>query len=256
MAETTYTGNDLIKAALFELGAIGIGDTPTAEQSDWAKGLLNKMINSWRNKPSMGHVRSRNVYNLAASTATYTLGDGATFDQPRPQRIIAWSVIPDDDATTVQEIPMGPPATQLEWQSVSQKAQTGARPHVMWPDWDWNTSTGYMTLSFSPVPDNGDVDVVLYTLGHLAELSSLTTDISFPPGVARLLETHLALRLSSGLGGAARVTPDLRAEAKELMADFRRMNTRNEKAQYRPEMFGHHQLGRSRSWNVYTDSYR
>ena len=109
-----------------------------------------------------------------------------------------------------------------------------------------------MTLSFWPVPDVGTVDIVLYTQAHLAEFTSKTTGISFPPGMARLLEVTLAIRAAPRYGSSAVVSPDLRQEQQALMGDFKRMASRTLLMTPRPE-FREHSRYSGRRYDLYTD---
>jgi hypothetical protein len=253
MAVTTYTGNDIVAAALAELGVLGIGETLGAAEANDGFKMLNKLIDAWALQPRLKYYTARSVHSLVANTQTYTLGDGGTFDRQRPERIEGWSVIPDDDATDVQEIPMGRATTAAEWQAISQKSQTGAWPREMWPDNAW--AAGLMTLSFWPIPDNSDVDIVLYTKEGLTELASKTASVSYPKGYIRAMEVHLALRLAPRYGAVAAVTPDLRHEAVTLLADIKRINTRPRRAVMRPEMMEHRYHWRQ-GYDLYNDTGR
>jgi hypothetical protein len=246
MAAIEYTPRTIIKMALRDINAIGIGETPDGDEEAQALDILNQMLDWWQSQPGLAYVVTRSVYSLTANVQTYTLGDGATFSQVRPTRIMAWSVIPDDDATDVQEIPQGPPYTWQQWQHISQKSLTGKYPSAMWADWDHTTADGYMNVSFYPVPDNSDVDVVLYCRGHVAPVtaSTIATSTAYAPGYARAMRLNLAMELCDPWGR----TPTTRLEqnAEVALNWVKAMNTRPTTMAARSEFLGH--LQRRGQW--------
>ena len=174
----------------------------SAELLEDALTVGSDLLDSWRlDKLTISGI-TRTVYSLVTSTQSYTIGSGGTFDQDYPTTIEAWSVIPDDDAaaTALQEMPMGRPLTWDQWQQIRVKGQTGSYPTRMYFDRRWAAGLG--NLLFHPIPNNGDVDIVLYqTVPAITTLVSATT-YNLRTGVVRALKLGLAVDL--GLGRFAR----------------------------------------------------
>src|SRR3990167_2496617 len=124
------------------------------------------------------------------------MGWGGTFSRDWPQSIEYWSRIPDDDATDPVEQPMGRPLTYDQWQQVRVKTLDAAYPNKMF--FDRQFSAGLGNCLFHPIPDNNDVDVVLYTfVPAIISLVSGTT-YNLGPGVAMAIKTNLAVELLEG----------------------------------------------------------
>ena len=208
------------------------------------------MIDAWRTEHLLIPAVTRSVYSLTNGAQTYTIGSGGTFAQDYPAEILAWRVIPDDDATDPLELPMGRPYTNVEWQAVRQKTQDGAYPTKMWFNHAYAANLG--SCLFHPIPDNADVDVVLYSL--IPELVSLVaaTSYNLRPGYAEAIKTNLALRLCPRHGRRASVDfPELVVTAREAKAKLKRGNIRVEQASIRRE-FVIGQGQNRRNWNIYT----
>src|SRR3990167_7047001 len=156
----SYTGTQIARSALREIGVLDPIEAGDAEQLTDALDVATDLIDTWRTMRLTVRGITRTVYSLAANTQTYTIGTGGAFAQDYPTKIVRWGVIPDDDAADPVEHPMGRPLNFEEWSRVRVKSTTGAYPTQMYDDLRWASGLG--TLSFYPIPDNGDVDVALY----------------------------------------------------------------------------------------------
>ena len=159
----SYTGTEIARAALREIGVIDPIEAGDAELLADTLAVGTDMIDGWRIERLLIPAITRSVYSLATNTQSYSIGSGGTFNQDYPQAILSWSVIPDDDAaaTALRELPMGRPLTAGQWQGVRIKGQTGSYPRRLWFDRTFAAHLG--ACLFHPIPDNADVDVVLYS---------------------------------------------------------------------------------------------
>lgn len=82
------TAQTICLFALKLIGAYGIADTPasTSASADLALAFeaLNNMVRGWRTQPLTVIAIEREVFNLTANQATYTIGAGGDFDIARP----------------------------------------------------------------------------------------------------------------------------------------------------------------------------
>src|SRR3990167_2871155 len=153
-------GSEIATDSLRELQVLDPTATASGEQLEDALRAAADLLDTWRiDRLTIGGV-TRSVYSLVADTQSYTIGPSGTFDQAYPTAIERWSVIPDDDATDVVEWPRGRPVTEAAWQGIAQKSLTAAYPHTLW--FDRSYASGLGNCLFYPVPDHGDVDLVLY----------------------------------------------------------------------------------------------
>src|SRR3990167_2225543 len=192
----SYTGAALARDALKEIGVLDPTEAGSAELLDDALVVGTDLMDEWRNSRLTISGVTRSVYNLASGTQSYTIGSGGTFNQDWPQSVEYWSRIPDDDATDPVEQPMGRPLNSVEWQQVRVKTLDAAYPNKMY--YDRRYSAGLGNCLFHPIPDNNDVDVVLYTyVPSIASLVSATT-YDLRPGLAMAIKTNLAVELLEG----------------------------------------------------------
>jgi hypothetical protein len=243
----TYTGQEIARQALRECEVIDPTEAGEAELIADTLVVATNLLDLWRRKKLTISGVTRNVYSLVSGTQAYTIGSGGTFNQTWPTAIERWSVIPDDDAADPVEQSRGRPLTAFEWQQVRVKSLQASSPSVMY--WDGRSVAGLGTASFYPVPDNNDVDVVLYCF--LPEIVSLVQNTSYtlPPGMSEALITCLARRLCNRHGIQA--SEDLKDMAKDAFGIVQAANVIPREAPIRREW----SLGAGRSgFNVYTGS--
>jgi len=244
----TRTGLQLVTDSLREIRVLDPIEVPNAEQEADAIRAATEVVDAWRVDKLFIRGVTRSVYSLTTNTQNYTIGPLATFAQDYPSDIPSWSVIPDDDAADPVEQPRGRPLTYDEWQQVRVKSQTGAYPNRMF----WNRlydANGRSTLSFHPIPNNGDVDVVLYS--HIPQITSIVSGTSYdlPPAYGRALRLAIALELADRYG--KKVTDRLERKAMEAIGRLKRANIKLRESPLRPEFAIGHGRG---SMNIYTGS--
>lgn len=211
--------------------------------------VATDLVDEWRTQKLTISGVTRSVYSLTSGTQSYTIGtSGANFGQDYPAEIYSWSVIPDDDATDPVEQPRGRPLTFDEWQSIRVKSLDAAYPTHMW--YDKRYSSGQANCLFWPIPDNGDVDVVLYSSIPVITSIVAATSYDLRHGLAMALKTNLAVELCDRYG--REVPNSLLARARRSLAALKRANTIPTVARIRREYV----IGRNRrgGFNVRTDS--
>lgn len=247
----TYTGTQLVTAALRELGVLG--STATASGDRLSDGITvgSDLLDSWRTEHLLVSGITIATYSLVSGTQSYTIGSGGTFDQTYPTAIELWSVIPDDDAADPNEIPMGRPLTYAEWQQIRVKSSTGARPTSLYYDRAWAAGVGNILVY--PIPDNNDVDIKLYA--KVPAITSLVAGTSYnlAPACARAIKLNLALELADRYGAGGIVSPRLEQRAADAKMLWKRSNIIPKESPMRGEFAIGSGAGR-RTFNVYTGS--
>ena len=246
-----YTGTQLARTALKEIGVLDPNEAGHAETLADAIQVGTDMIDSWRNEGLTIEGVTRSVYSLSANTQTYTIGDGGTFNQDYPNAIHLWSVIPDDDAADPVEEPKWRPLTYDQWQAIRVKSTTGSYPTKMYFDRSWAAGLG--NCSFYPIPDNADVDVVLYSA--IPAITSLVAGTSYNlrPGFPLAIWTNLAYILVNGRFKRQGDWSDLKRRADAALASIKRKAVIPKESPRRSE-FAIGARGR-RNFSVYNGSF-
>ena len=245
----SQTGTQIITASLRELGVLDPIQAASSEHVADGIAVGSDLIDSWRTDGLTIGGATISTYSLVSGTASYTIGDGGDFDQGYPTSIPSWSVIPDDDAADPLELPMGRPYTDDEWQGIRIKTQTGPRPSAMY--FDRAYAAGLGNCLFHPIPDNGDVDVKIYSV--VPDITSLVaaTTYDLRSGYMRALKLNLALELRGRYPRP--IDNKLEKRAAEALGFLRISNVRPKQSSRRPEFAIGNQAGR-RTFNVYQGS--
>lgn len=212
----------LIKSAMVDIGTLQPGEDPSASEAQDCLSRLNQWIDGLANQRQSIYYVPCTTKVLTASTASYTVGLGGDINIIRPLWIDRANLIYDNGATPATEILLRMYSDE-EWQLVAQKSLTATYSTGVY--YDYSYSAGLSRLYVWPIPTVSTTTLVLYcpqqALTHFADL---TTDYTFPPGYERMLRTNLACEISPMF--QVSVTPDIRRQAIESMADVKRANQR------------------------------
>src|SRR3990167_7724296 len=167
----SYTGSEIARDSLKEIGVLDPTEDASAEMLDDVLVVGTDLMDEWRNDRLTISGVTRSVYSLTSGTQSYTIGSGGTFNQD-------W------------------PLNATEWQQVRVKTLDAAYPNKLY--YDRQFAAGLGNCLFHPIPDNNDVDVVLYT--YVPSIISLVsgTTYNLRPGAAMAIKTNLAVELLEG----------------------------------------------------------
>ena len=175
---------DLIKASLRVLGILAAGETPDAQQSTDARQALNLMLGEWDNDGFLT-LREQQNFSVSSGTASYSIGDGETWDGNKPLKILV-AYLRDSDGydhplTIINE---------KEYMEIYDKDSEG-RPTRLFYQPAETTGTVYLY----PEPDDA---YTIYLLNHkeFTEYTALTTTISLPSGYLNALKFNLAVEIA------------------------------------------------------------
>tara|TARA_R110002020_G_scaffold28841_2_gene91493 strand:- start:511 stop:1245 length:735 start_codon:yes stop_codon:yes gene_type:complete len=242
------TANELIGRSLKTIGVLASGETADSDSVADSLVVLNNMVDSWATNRLTIYTTTRNVLDLAASTQEYTIGTGGTFNIVRPVTITRASLILDKNAAAAEkiELPVSGPVTVQKWQEVAIKGTTSTYPTLLYYDKAW--TAGLAKISVWPIPNNSNVQLVLYVPTALTEFADLTTNYTFPPGYEEALRYQLAMRLAQEFGTA--VSGGLLELANESFANIKRVNASKATLGIDPSLTAH---GGRYDWR--TDQY-
>jgi hypothetical protein len=239
------SANDFVTGALRLLGVVNAIDTPEPEDLVQGGIVLNEMIDEWATQRRTIYTTTRHVHNLVANQASYTIGVGGEFNQPRPLWIPHWALMPTPAVTPQQEIPYGRALDLEEYRRIPIKSTTSAYPNRIYYDAGWTAGLG--TVKVYPVPDSSTPDIVLYTPTALTEFADATTDYTFPPGYRKAIRTKLTLELYPYYP-SAELPPGLEKLATDAFANIKRANERHADAMIDAAFMS----GGGGNWDIYS----
>ena len=246
----TYSGSTIVLHALREIGIVDPAEQAHPELIADGIVVASDLLDSWRTEGLTISGMTRSPYNLVANQQSYTIGSGGDFAQDYPSEIRRWSTVPDDDATHPVEQPRGRPLTEEEWQQIRVKSTTGAYPTKMW--FDRRYAAGLGRCLFWPIPDNNDVDIVLYQLVPSITSLAANTNYDLEPGKALALKLALARELAES--GRYQVDQDVMVRvvrrASRAIGALKRAHTRPRVAPIRVEFAI--ERGSRRTFNINT----
>jgi hypothetical protein len=166
------TVRDLVKGSLRLIGAIAVGETPSADEQADALASLNDMLDSWSLENLIVYAKVRETKVLTASDGSYTFGLTGDINTARPIRIENAGVIPSGDT---QELPLEI-ITKDQWAAIQLKSTESTIPSVLYPEGTYPLET----LNLWPVPSEA-ATLVLYSWNQLSTFASSNTDVELPP---------------------------------------------------------------------------
>jgi len=183
---------DLLADALTEIGVIDPGAPMDADTSSFALRTLNRMMSAWANDDLMVYTVDRTVFNLVASTPTYTLGVGGVWATPyavRPGQIDMASVMVNG-----AEVPLTI-FNDEEWRDTTVKTVTGTFPTGIWCNGNYPLNT----VTVWPIPTTAN-QVILYLWGQVGAFADVNATVTLPQGYDDAIVYNLAVRLAASYG--------------------------------------------------------
>jgi hypothetical protein len=212
----------LVKDVLQELNVIAFNETPKTVDQYLVLRKFNMLLDSWRGDSLLVNKLTRQVFDLAAATQSYTIGSGATWNTQRPEEIYRAGLL---DVTSNPTDPTEYEVTVLtdeEWASIALKTQ-GGQTVAIW----YEKSMPNGRIYAWPIPDAA-YDMVLYTPVPLVDVAEsdagLATVLSLPPGYRRMIVNNLAMESADSFEKP--ITATLSGKADASMEIVKRRNAR------------------------------
>lgn len=205
------TASRIITLALRRARAIGVDQTPSAEDSADALDTLNQLLDSWWNERLAVYRLQQETFAWPINQASRTIGAGGNFVTTRPLAIHgAYYRLSSIDH------PLGV-IDRARYDFIADKAAGGLPDYVFY---DPLTPLGVLTLS--PVP-NQAITLVLNSQARLESFATAAEEADLPPGYDRALIFNLAKELAGDYG--LEVSPRVDEIARESKAILKRHNT-------------------------------
>lgn len=160
--------------ALSYLGVLDAGGTPSATELAQALKTANGLLDNWSSEEIMIPGLLLQTFTLTASTASYTIGSGQTFNVTRPMAIEAAVHV-----NTLNGQPLETPVkvvNGLEWSALDNRGSDNNFIEYLFYDRQLTGAKVYV----SPRPLGGSIQLTMWTA--LTQFADVTTPITFPPG--------------------------------------------------------------------------
>lgn len=186
----------------------------TAEQAE-CLASFNAMLESWSIERLACYQVIQESFGLTASTTAYSIGTNGSFATNRPTRIVDPCFVRDSSNVD----------TKLElinvdaYGSIPMKSGSTGYPRYLYYDQGFS-STSTATINIYP-PPQANLTLFINSVKQLGSVSTISTNVSFPPGYERALVFNYAIEEA---GGLTSVAPEVAKIAKESKALIKTLN--------------------------------
>lgn len=187
----TVKASDLIRAAMFEIGALAAGETVPPDDASWILQKLQRLIDRYNARLPMVYNVGFSRFPLVANRQPHTIGPGGDFDTiQRPISIPTISLI----LNTPGEVELQLNARDQQWwANQTLKGLTSTLPTDFYYSPDWPLGQIY----FWPIPTVVN-DVRVQSRNVLTEITNYNQNFSLPPAYWDLIVYELAISLGPG----------------------------------------------------------
>lgn len=203
---TVYVSTMVINA-LIANGEKAIGGTLTSDEQAFYLGKLNAMVESWSLDRRMCYAVTQENFSLTASTGTYTIGPGATFNTARPTKILNAFIRDSASADSGVEV-----VSYDAFDSIVVKGVAGSYPRWLYYDQGYDAS-GLASIKVYPQPQ-ANLTLYIDSAKQLQSFASVTTALLMPPGYQRAIESNFTIETAPGFKPVAPEVIKIAREAK------------------------------------------
>jgi hypothetical protein len=183
------TAVDLITLALKDIGALGIGQAISAEDTADALATLNMMLGQWQGERlSVYHLVDTAIPSTGAQS--YTVGAGGNFNIQRPIAINAAYARLNAGSATPIDYPIAIIDSREDYSRIALKALQSFPSYVY-----YDPAFPLGNLIFYPVPNN-TFELHIVTMEALPQFAAPATVVSLPPEYMAAIRYNLALYLA------------------------------------------------------------
>lgn len=208
------TAAEIIDGSLRLLGVLAEGETPSAAVMQDSIMAINQMIQSWDTERLSVFSTQDQVFTWPANVLSRTLGPTGDFVGNRPIEI--------DDATYFKDPSSGLSfgvklINQQQYDGIAFKTVTSTYPQVLWV----NNTFPDIEMYVYPVPIKA-LEWHIISVETLNEVSSVSTNMYFPPGYLRAFRYNLACELAPEFG--IEPSPQVQRIAMSSKRNIKRVN--------------------------------
>ena len=191
------------------------GDTLDANEQVECLDEFNTFLEALNNEKLIAYSVTQDSHLLSVSTATYTIGPGATIDTARPTKIVDPCWVRDGSSYDypVKIIP-------LETYGLLTDKSSGATiPTHLYYDKGFS-ATSTATITVYPPPSAG-LTLYIHSWKQMQSVADLSTQVLFPSGYRLMFESNFAIHLAAGF---TPVSAEVAKLARESKAAIKKLN--------------------------------
>lgn len=184
------TGVDLFALALKDIGALGIGQSVSAEDTADALATLNMMLGQW-------NAERLSVYHLidtakqATGAVSYTVGTGGDFNITRPIKInAAYARLQSSGAGSAVDYRISMIDAREDYARISLKTLSSFPEYAF-----YDSAYPLGNLFLYPVP-NSSYELHIVTMDTLPQLATAAIAVNLPPPYLAAIRYNLAIYLA------------------------------------------------------------
>jgi hypothetical protein len=216
------------------------GTLSSAEQTETLD-EFNTFLEALSVDKLMCYTVTQDSHLLTVSTASYTIGPGATIDTTRPTKLVEPCWVRD---STGYDYPLKVISLQTYGRLTDKSLSASNIPQYIYYDAGFS-ATSTATLTVYPAPSVG-LTLFIHSLKQFSSVSTQSVNLALPPGYRLFLEANFAIHLAAG---QTPVSAEVAKIAKDTMARIKQMNA--------PEMImqleSGARIGMTGDHNIYVD---
>lgn len=234
----TVSVSTLVLRSMRLTGEKGRGASLTSDETTEILNELNSFMDSCALERLLCYQVLQESFSLATNTASYTIGSGGTFNTARPTRIVDPCFTRDANSL---DTPLRILTDPDSYGKIQQKGAGTTYPEYLFYDRGFNASS-LGTISISPTP-SANLTLFINSWKQLGTFSTMSMQVSLPPGYQLFVESNFAIHLCAGNVAAS---PELIRIARDSKANVKSVNLPE------PVMRLDTGLVRGRRTNIYT----
>jgi len=215
---------DLIKKAMIKIGALAVGETPSAAEAQDGLAALNDVLESWSLESLSVYGSMPETFTTVAGQAIYSLGAGGDWATARPTIINGLYTNVDGIDFPASEWSIG------EYNSVGLKTQQQA----IVQRWVYVNDAPLSKIILWPTPARA-VPITIDAPRILTNVATIAVQLFLPPGYVRALQYAVGEELASEYGSII----DVSARARATKALLKRANRTARVSQLDPALMGY-----------------
>jgi hypothetical protein len=234
-------GRGIVEDALTKIGALAAGETATAEDANYALGVLNSLVDVWKSERLTINNVERTVFSgFTPGTNGYTMGDGGDIDtgEDPPMKLEGASYLDGEFETTIEVF------THQRWREVGHKPFQSQYPQGV----HYIRRAPLAQVEVYPTPSDPAIALVLYWAAAFGGFKDLTTFVTLVSGHQAALQWNLAVWLGPPFGKPP--SGEIIAIADNTKATLKRSNT------FVPQLRVDEGITGTGSFDIYTGTYR
>ncbi len=176
---------EILTDAMQDAGILSSNETPNATDGQKAFRLLNRMLDGDSTEDLMVYQNVNEVFNLISGQQNYTIGTGGDFNTSRPIDITA-IYMRDTNGNDL-------PVAMLDYEQYADILSKPITATIALSAY-YNSGMPLSTITFWPVPAQTSYRAVVWSWKPLTSFTSLSDDVTLPPGYEDYIESNLAVR--------------------------------------------------------------